>query len=79
VNPIRMIRTHSYKLVIYDHYGDELYDMKQDPFELNNVAADPQYARIRKRLSRKLNKWIKRNHDPFYDLKATDRTGKPLD
>ena len=78
VNPIRMIRTHRYKLNKYIGYRTELYDLKNDPFELNNLAGDPQYEEIIKDLSQKLDNWMKENDDPFYSQKATNRTGEKL-
>ena len=43
------IRTGRYKLIhfYYDIDEWELYDLADDPHELNNVAADPAYAGIR--------------------------------
>lgn len=39
-----MIRDHRYKYV-YRHYEqDEFYDMRQDPYERNNLIDDPAYA-----------------------------------
>ncbi len=35
----------------------ELYDLEKDPFELDNVADDPNYARIKKKLLAELNDW----------------------
>jgi arylsulfatase A-like enzyme len=43
------VRTGRYKLIhfYYDIDAWELYDLANDPHELNNVAADPAYAGIR--------------------------------
>jgi len=78
VNPIRMIRTHDFKLNRYIRHGEELYDLKNDPHELNNLVNDPEYAEVKADLSRKLDRWIKDNNDPFYSLKSTTRSGKPI-
>ena len=78
VSPIRMIRTHRYKLNKYIGYKNELYDLKNDPFELKNLVDDPNYTEIIKTLSKKLDKWIEDNGDPFYSQKATDRLGETL-
>ena len=52
------IRTERYKLIhfYYDIDAWELYDLKTDPNELNNVIDNPDYARIKKRLERDLEK-----------------------
>lgn len=78
VNPIRMIRTESYKLNRHLHRQDELYDLKNDPHELKNLAPDPTYAEVIFTLGRKLDQWMKAHDDPFYNLAITDRQGNPL-
>jgi len=42
------VRTKRYKLMHFYHDIDawELYDMKKDPDELNNVYSDPAYAKV---------------------------------
>ncbi len=35
----------------------ELFDLKKDPHEINNLAADPAYAEVKKTLLAELNKW----------------------
>ncbi|MBN2293829.1 MAG: sulfatase-like hydrolase/transferase [Pirellulales bacterium] len=78
VNPIRMIRTVTFKFNRYIRHGDELYDLKNDPGELVNLADDAGYAAKKKELLGELDGWIKANNDPFYSLKATTRSGEPL-
>jgi len=78
VNPIRMIRTHEFKLNKYIRHGEEFYDLKNDPHELVNLAADLKYAKTKTRLSGELDRWIKENSDPFYSLATTTRSGKPV-
>ena len=73
--PIRMVRTERWKYVRYVKYGDELYDLSADPGELRNLAADPDAARERMRLSRELDDWMRRTGDPFPSLTTTDRSG----
>ena len=79
VNPIRMIRTREFKLNSHIRYGDELYDLKNDPHELINIANDLQFSEIKEQLYTKLNEWIENNEDTFYSQKATDRAGEALD
>jgi len=79
VNPIRMIRTADFKLNRHIRYGDELYDLKNDPHELRNLAEDEDYNKIKRELSELLDQWVRDHDDPFYTLKATDRSGQVLD
>jgi arylsulfatase A-like enzyme len=51
------VRTDAWKYVIYKvSRGEELYDLKADPFEINNLAADPAYAAIKAKMIAKLAK-----------------------
>jgi len=43
---------------------EELYDLAKDPDYMNNVALDPSYANIRKKLEEKLFSILKLNNDP---------------
>lgn len=67
----RCIRTPEYAYSVYapklnggmvaaaDIYADDfMYDLKQDPYELNNIVHDPEYAEIKADLRRKLLAWI---------------------
>ena len=45
----------------------ELYDLRKDPFELNNLADAPAYQGIRQELFSKLIKAMKDLNDPFID------------
>jgi choline-sulfatase len=52
-----MIRTMAHKLV-HRSYGDnELYDLKKDPLELDNVYGTADYIPVRKELERRLLEW----------------------
>ena len=42
---------------------EELYDLKADPFEIHNLADDPQHAAKLKQMRRALNQWMKDTHD----------------
>ena len=53
----------------FDHaYGkrprEELFDLKKDPHQMNNVAADPAYAKILAKLRQRLLGELKRTGDP---------------
>ena len=63
----RMIRDDRWKLIKYNAKGVknvQLFDLKNDPDELNNLAADPQYAQQLARLDQQLAQARKDFDDP---------------
>ena len=44
--------------------AEELYDLKKDPHEINNVAEAPEYLSARKACREQLDKWTKDTADP---------------
>lgn len=74
-----MIRTQDFKFNRHIHWGDELYNLKNDPHELKNLAKNPKYAAIKGDLVKKLDRWIADHKDPFYSLHASSRKGGDLD
>ncbi len=68
------------KLVnMYQHRpAEELYDIVKDPFELNNLAADPACAKVKAALSAKLDEWMKQQGDEgnATEMKARQRQGR---
>jgi uncharacterized sulfatase len=44
--------------------AEELYDLRADPWQTNNVAVDPRFARPQKRLAAELEREMKRTADP---------------
>jgi hypothetical protein len=44
--------------------AEELYDLKNDPYQLKNVAQDKKYLTIREKLSGELNNWMEETKDP---------------
>ena len=47
--------------------AEELYDLKKDPGQLNNVANEAQYAEAKAALRRALDEWMNRTNDPRVD------------
>ena len=47
---------------------EELYDLENDPHELNNLASSAAHKKIRKELSTLLDKWIDNTQDKGLDL-----------
>jgi len=44
--------------------GEELYDLRKDPYQMNNVASNAKYAKIKKGLSARLERYLKKTGDP---------------
>lgn len=53
--------------------SEELYDIKADPREVNNLADDPKYAEVKEKLSADLEMYLQRTGDP----RAKGSTTKP--
>ena len=62
------VRTHQYKLIhfYYDINAWELYDLKKDPQELNNVYDNPEYVDVVKELKTELDRLQKKYKDTDY-------------
>ena len=62
-----MCRTATLKYVHRLYEGDELYDLEEDPGELNNVLEDRRYARSLARLKGTMLAWYQETCDvvPF--------------
>ena len=43
---------------------EELYDLRKDPYQMNNVAMNAGYTEIKKELSSKLDRYLKKTGDP---------------
>jgi len=70
---LRMVRDDEWKYVYYPDGLDELYDEREDPFELHNLAQNADCADALRRMKDKLVQWMERVGDPLlrwnYDLK----------
>lgn len=53
-----------FELATQKRPGEELYDLRKDPDQLNNVAADPSYADARKELEARLMAELRNTRDP---------------
>jgi arylsulfatase A-like enzyme len=42
---------------------EELYDVEADPWEVNNLASDPQYANTLSRMRAETSRWVHKNKD----------------
>jgi arylsulfatase A-like enzyme len=59
----RMLVTDRYKYIFNDRDMDELYDLKQDPYEMNNLINDEGYAEILADMKIRLKKWRQKTND----------------
>jgi N-sulfoglucosamine sulfohydrolase len=50
--------------IVGRHAAEELYDIRNDPDCLHNVAADPAHAAAKRKLSVQMDAELKRTHDP---------------
>jgi arylsulfatase A-like enzyme len=65
------IHLHLGRAIIYNHYKyiwnyrdlDELYDLKEDPYEMNNLINDKKYSEILQNMKHLLTKWRKHTND----------------
>ena len=58
--------------------AEELYDLRTDPYELNNIAADPANRKLMDELGGKLDAWMKQQGDlgNETEMKARQRQGR---
>lgn len=61
----RMVREEGWKYIWNATAEDELYDLAQDPGELNNLSAEPAYAAELQRLRGRLVDWLAQVGDPL--------------
>lgn len=69
--PQRMLRDERYKLVVNPDSVNELYDLRNDPDELQNVYAHPEMAEVRGRLMQRLYGVLRERGDNFYHWMTT--------
>lgn len=62
---MRAVTTEDYKLVVHLCDSDEFYDLKKDPYEVNNLINDPGYTEIRNEVHDKLIDWMNVTRDAF--------------
>ena len=64
---VEKAKTDAKAKAIVDRYQhrpkEELYDLKNDPFEMNNLADDPKHVRLIKSLKKELTQWCKQQGD----------------
>lgn len=63
----RLVRGARYKYVYNSFARDELYDLRTDPAELQNLAAHPSYAETVRAFRQRLLDWMHATADPIVD------------
>ena len=73
-----MVRTADWKLNVYQGFGAELFDLRNDPGELNDLGDDPGHAAIRGELHTVLEDWLRarRTRITLSNAEIAARTGK---
>lgn len=64
LEPLRMLVKWPWKLVINLHRTDELYNLAEDPHEMNNRIEDPSVADTRDSIHQELINWMDDHVDP---------------
>jgi N-sulfoglucosamine sulfohydrolase len=57
----------------------QLYDLENDPWEFNDLSANPQYAAIKERLLKAIFQWQKDTDDPFRFPENLNRLTQEVD
>ena len=63
--PVRCMVNNQYKLVLNLLHTDELYDLRDDPAEINNLIDQHSTAHIRDEMHERLLDWMYEKRDPF--------------
>lgn len=50
---------------------EELYDVIHDPWQINNLAADPAYTKVREKMRAGLLEWMEKTGDPRFENPQT--------
>lgn len=54
--------------------AEELYDLTKDPWEMNNLAAEPQYRGIKATLRKELDAWMAQQGDKGIETEKLAKT-----
>lgn len=69
---MRLLTTEKFAYVYHTNDIDELYDRSADPWQLTNVACDPNYASILSRLKREMIRWMADTGDHLHNEWTVD-------
>ncbi|HEX3870824.1 MAG TPA: hypothetical protein VHV77_10330, partial [Pirellulales bacterium] len=62
---------------LFHRPAEELYDLETDPGEIQNLAADPQFASIKMRLGKQLDAWMTQQKDEGLETELMAPTRQP--
>jgi len=60
----RMVRTRSHQFTFNSSDTAELYDLIEDPYQLNNLIRDPAYQAVKKDLKQRMSRYMNDLNDP---------------
>jgi arylsulfatase A-like enzyme len=52
-----------------------LFDRKNDPYELNNLAGNPEFAKVQQDMEARLKRWMAEAGDPFETGRRESKKG----
>ena len=73
----RIAITDRFKYVFNGFDYDELYDLRNDPEEMRNQAASPEYRAQADDMRARLYEMMARFEDPYGDVQARNSIGQP--
>ncbi|WP_411334032.1 sulfatase [Metabacillus indicus] len=82
-NYLTMIRSHTHKMVYYTEQQDsgELYDLIEDPDELNNLFSHKEYSGIKQKMKDALLNWLLKStylSAPYHNLEYQKKRRRPV-
>jgi arylsulfatase A-like enzyme len=63
VEPYRAVRTPAWKYIVWESKKEALFDLKADPFEEKNLAAEPAHAGAVRAMKERLRSRMKETSD----------------
>ncbi len=63
--PYRGVRTKRYTYAVRADGEWILYDNKEDPYQMNNLVNNPEYAGVKSELQKELKDWLAKAEDPY--------------
>ena len=73
-----MIRDDRWKFILYEGFRPQLFDLQDDPQEINDLGADPGYEEVRREMSDRLFEWMRKRklRTTLSNYEIAKRTGK---